>query len=373
MKTKNLVGRLADGTLTRRDVNKMLAGTGLSMVMVPTVMRRAQAAGEITFFGWAGYDDENFHKSYIEKYGGPPNFIFWGGEEEAFQKMYTGGFTPDVMFPCTGSIARWQDAGLLRPLDPARLENIDDMFESLNNIEGSIIDGQRYFMPMDWGNSTVIYRTDLVDPEYNMENSWKILYDERYAGRLAFYDFADGVIGVAALTLGYDNIWSLTDEQLEEVRKVMSKQRDLLRFYWSDPTEIDQALATGEIVAAYGWNESYVRLKAEGVPVGMMVPKEGIITWCCGFVMHADTKDEAAAYDMINGATSPEAGAYEIVNWGYGVANQKAFDLVTPQTLKELGLSTPDALLNAGIFLAALDPEAAEKYARLYAEMRAGA
>ncbi|MFQ5939710.1 MAG: extracellular solute-binding protein, partial [Alphaproteobacteria bacterium] len=363
MKTKNLVGRLADGTLTRRDVNKMLAGTGLSMVMVPAVAGRAQAAGEVTYFGWSGLDDENFYKSYIEKYGGLPNFSFWGDEDEAFQKMVTGGFTPDVMYPCAGVVAKWQEAGLLRPLELDRLENLDDMFESLHDIEGSIIDGQRYFMPMDWGNSTVIYRTDLVDPEYNVENSWKILYDERYAGRLAVYDFAEGVIGVAALTLGYDNIFSLTDEQLAEVRKVISKQRDILRFYWSSPAEIDQALAAGELVAAYGWNESYVRLKAEGVPVGMMVPKEGIITWCCGLVMHADTKNETAAYDMINSMTSPETGAYEIEYWGYGVGNQKAFDLVAPETLEELGLSTPDALLNAGIFLAALDPETEEKYA----------
>ncbi len=33
-------------------------------------------------------------------------------------------------------------------------------------------------------------------------------------------------------------------------------------------------MASGEIVAAYAWNESYVKLKQQGVPVGFMVPKE---------------------------------------------------------------------------------------------------
>jgi spermidine/putrescine-binding protein len=370
---KGLVARLKAGEIGRRDFNKALAGVGLAMVAVPMAARRAGAEGEALYFGWAGYDDPAFHKSYVEKYGGLPNFTFWGSEDEAFQKMRMGGFTPDVMAPCTYELVKWHDAGLLKPLDPARLLHLKDAFSSLDNIEGSVINGQRYFMPMDWGNSTVIYRTDLVDQKYNEENSWQIMYDERYANRLAFYDSAGAVVEIAALIMGYDNIFSLTDEQLDKVRETVVKQRNLLRFYWSDNTEIDQALASGEIVAAYGWNDSYVRLKKEGLPVGMMVPKEGIFTWCCGLVMNSKVGNEEAAYDIINAMTSPEAGAYEIENWGYGHANTKAFDLVPPEKLKELGLSTPEALINNGIFFQALDPAIEEKYIRLFEEVKAEA
>ncbi len=373
MDSKRPTARLARGGLTRRDFNKALASVGLGLVTLPLVARRPRAEGEVLYFGWAGYDDPGFHKAYIDKYGGPPSFTFWGSEDEAFQKMRMGGFVPDVMAPCTYELMKWKEAGLLKPLDPTRLVHLKDTFQSLDNIEGSIIDGQRYFMPMDWGNSTVIYRTDLVDPKYNEENSWQIMYDERYANRLAFYDSAGAVVEIAALIMGYDNIFSLTDEQLEKVRETVIKQRNLLRFYWSDNTEIDQALASGEIVAAYGWNDSYVRLKKEGLAVGMMVPKEGIFTWCCGLVMHSQVGNEEAAYDLINSMTSPEAGAYEIESWGYGHSNTKAFDLVPPEKLQELGLTTPEALLNGGIFFQALDPAVEEKYIRLFEEVKAGA
>ncbi|MBT5432631.1 MAG: ABC transporter, partial [Rhodospirillaceae bacterium] len=62
----------------------------------------------------------------------------------------------------------------------------------------------------------------------------------------------------------------------------------------------------------------------------------------------------------------------EISNWGYGHANMKAFDLVPDDVLSELGLSTPEALLNSGIFFQALAPEIEEKYIRLWDEVAAG-
>ncbi len=374
MDTNKLLDGIAEGTLTRRELNMALAALGIGMVTMPVMSRKARAAREVMYFGWAGYDDPGFVGSYIEKYGGPPDYSFWATEDEAFQKMRMGGFVPDVMAPCTYEIVKWYDGGLIQELDVSRLKHLPDMFPSLNNIEGAVIDGKRYFMPVDWGNSTVIYRTDLVDPEDAGDNlSWGILYEEKYKGRIAFYDSAGAVVEIAGLLLGYDNIFSLTDEQLVEARKVIEKQRGNLRFYWGDQSEIEQALASGELVAAYGWNDGFVRLKEAGVPIALGVPMEGIFTWVCGLVMHPENQNEEASYDLINAFSSPEAGAYEIENWGFGHANTKAFDLVAPEKLAELGLSTPDELIDAGIFFKALDPAIEEKYIRLFEEVKAGA
>ncbi|MEX2649534.1 MAG: extracellular solute-binding protein [Alphaproteobacteria bacterium] len=375
MDTRHLRSALASGAITRRDAAKAMAAAGVGVATFAHGTRRANAAGEILHFGWSGYDDPGLMASYIEKYGGAPEFSFWGTEDEAFQKIKTGGFKPDTSAPCTYEVRKWYDGGIVKELDESRLVNVADLFDSLKTIEGSVVDGKRIYHPMDWGNSTVIYRTDLVDPEYNEQNSWAVMYDERYKGRLAFYDSAGAVVEIAALMAGFsrEEIFSLSEEQLAQVRPIIQKQRDILRFYWNDVTEIDQALAAGEIVAAYGWNESYVRLKKEGVPVGLMVPKEGIFTWCCGLLMHPWVQNEDAAYDLINAYTSPETGAYEIANWGYGHANKKAFELVDPAKLEELGFTTPEALLNAGIFFKALDPAIEESYIRLFEEVKAGA
>ncbi|MBT5432697.1 MAG: extracellular solute-binding protein, partial [Rhodospirillaceae bacterium] len=262
MKARDLVSRYRDGSLSRRDFNKAAAVFGVSMMTVPVGRNAIAADGKPMYFGWAGYDDPNFIQPYIDAHGAP-DYTFWGSEDEAFQKMRTGGFQPDVMAPCTYELVKWKDAGLLASLDPSRLEYVNDMFPSLENIEGSIIDGDRYFMPMDWGNSTIIYRRDLVGEAWSDENvSWEIFYTDEFKNRLGFYDSAGAIVEISALVLGYDNIFSLTDEQLVEVRKAVETQRDNMRMYWADQTTAVQALASGELVASYGWNDAYVTLKS---------------------------------------------------------------------------------------------------------------
>jgi len=60
MNKAELRDRMADGSLSRRQVSKLLAGAGLAMVMVPLAGRRSRAAGDVTFFTWTGYDDPGF-------------------------------------------------------------------------------------------------------------------------------------------------------------------------------------------------------------------------------------------------------------------------------------------------------------------------
>lgn len=361
-----------DSGMSRRDVAKALGAVGLGVAVLPVFHRPTLAAGEVHYHTWAGYDAPELFSRYIAKYGGLPEFSYIASEDESFAKI-VAGFAPDLMHPGSYNVMRWHDAGFLHSIDTSRISNWPDVFDSLKTIEGAVIDGQRYYVPSEFGNSSVVYRTDLVGPEYQGDGeSWAILFDEKYARRIAFYDSSGGVVEVAARVLGYDNIYSLSDEQLVEVKKLASKQRDLLRFYWTDVTQVEQALAAGEIVAAYAWNQSLVALKKQGLPVAMMTPKEGIFTWVAGFVMHRDVKNEQAAYDMIDAWIAPESGAWLIENYGYGSSNSKAYERVAPQRLDALGFSKPEDMLNGSIIFQALAPEFSEKYQVLLNEVQAG-
>src|SRR3546814_17291669 len=57
----------------------------------------------------------------------------------------------------------------------------------------------------------------------------------------------------------------------------------------NDATTLEQSLASGEVVAAVGWNSSYTALRRQGIPVKYMTPKEGLITWICGVVLMTDS------------------------------------------------------------------------------------
>mgnify|MGYP000193043700 CR=1 FL=1 len=370
MEKNRFMDLMAEGKMTRRQMTKALASVGLGLMTVPVMKRPAAAAvNDITYYTWASYEIPELHPAYFEKYGGSPDPAFFADEEEALQKLRSG-YTPDISHPCTYVLPRWRDAGVIAPIDTSRLTHYNDIFPELKTIKGTFDDNGVYYVPVDWGNSSILYRTDLVEVE---EESWMLLFDERYAGKLAVYDAIDGAVTAAALALGIKDPFNMTDEQIEQCRQLLVKQKDLLLYYWSDNTTIEQSLASGELVAAYAWNASVVTLKQQGIPVKYMNPKEGILTWVCGLVLiEGGPGDEEAKYDFINAMSSPEAGQFEIESYGYGHSNMKSFERVSPERLAELGISSPTALFAQGVFLSEVPPETREKYITMFEGVKAG-
>ena len=132
----------------------------------------------------------------------------------------------------------------------------------------------QYFFPTDWGLTSVLYRADLA-PEYVDNESWGLLWDPKYKGRLSMADsLIDGVM-VAAIYIGAKDPFNMTDDEMAKTRAALKEQLPLMRYYWTSPADIEQALASGELVATSAWNSSYAALKKEGLDVRYTSPKEG--------------------------------------------------------------------------------------------------
>jgi spermidine/putrescine transport system substrate-binding protein len=362
---------LWSGRLSRRDIAKAFAAAGVIMTTVPlsAVRRSALAQEEITLFTWTGYDDPEFYQKYVEMHGAAPTFALYGDEEEALLKM-KGGYDPDVVMPCSYKVQKWYDADVLEAIDTSRITHWGDIFDSLRSMSVVEIGGNTVWVPADWGQTSVLYRTDLA-PEYVGNESWNILWDPKYEGRLAIFDSLIDGVAVAAIVAGLDP-FNITDDQIETVRAKMAEQRPLLRFYSNDLTSMEQALASGELVAATAWNQSYVTLKNEGHPVAFMNPKEKAMTWVCGLSIVKGTKSIDKAHDLIDAFLDPRARAKEITEFGYGSATKAGFDLVDDDTLAELGLPRdPTELLQSGLFQLPMANE--EKLQMMFEAVKAGA
>jgi spermidine/putrescine transport system substrate-binding protein len=362
---KDVITAMRRGTLSRREFTRALSAAGLSLAMMPLAGRASRAAPDLGVFTWGGYDLPETVPQYVAKHGGPPTYSLFSTEEEALQKMLAG-FDIDLMHPCSYNIKRWRDAGILQPIDTARLPEYPNIWERFRTIPQTVFDGQVYFVPWDAGLSSVIYRTDLVDPADVADPSWSILFNEKYAGKLSMYDTDTTFIEIAARVRGmFKDYLHLSDEQLAEIKPMLAKQRELMKFYWSENTQLEQAMAAGEVVAAYGWSGSYATLKREGVPVAYMVPKEGLLGYCCGLVRHARAPgDEAAAYDFLNALLDPESGKWLMESAGYFHSNRRTYKVVDPKVLSEMGASDPEATFNA----LAIEPEPEDPYRTKYIE-----
>ena len=358
-------------SLTRREFSRTLAAAGLSLAALPVPRGPARAAGAPTYFTWGGYDTPALFPEYIETHEENPAFVTFRDPEEAFRAV-RAGFQVDLVHPCYEAVPRWRDADLIQPIDTAKLPFWGGVMPKLKNLPGTRFFGRQWFVPVDWGQTSFTYRTDLVElPEEG--ETWGLLWDQRYRGRIAVSDYLQDAWWCAAIYAGLD-LERIGDEDLMAVRSLLVEQRPLLRAYASDPAVLEQGLASGEIVAAMTWNESAVRLRAQGLPVKFANPAEGALTWCCGVVLHKNAPDLDKAHDLINALLDPRAGAHLIGTFGYGHANINAFDRVSKARLTRLGLSeNPHDVVRDAVFAGPQPPDLIAKIERDWQQVLSGA
>lgn len=367
------LSRIRSGRASRREINRALAAAGLGTFTMGLMARPGRADMQPMYFTWGGNPYEEFFAGYAETWGALPDLSFFGDEDEAYAKM-VGGFEPDVVDPCSYEIRRWHDAGLIAPIDTARLAHYADVIPSLKQVQDATIDGNTMWIATDWGITSVVYRADLA-PEYVGNESWSILWDEAYAGKLSNDDSVIDGFAAGAMYLGLDP-FTLTEPEIARVREALVAQRPLLLTYGPSRTDFVQAMASGALVAGTGWSSSVLPLREQGLDVRMMSPKEGVMTWVCGICRHAsnDGRGEEMvekAHALIDAVISPEVGVYYIMENGSGYSNMKSFDMVSEADLAARSLPRdPEELLSRGVFQNAMAH--IEQISTAWEEIKAG-
>ena len=153
------------------------------------------------------------HPSYVEKHGKSPNVAIFAEEEEAFQKL-RGGFKADLAHPCTYAVPRWREAGLFAPIDvePPRL-----VAGPVRATEG--YRGHRGRWPaLVRAGGVGAQRASSIGPISSRSgrtgNPGRSLFDETLKGKIAMFDGVEQAVFAAAMVAGFEDPFSLSDEQL---------------------------------------------------------------------------------------------------------------------------------------------------------------
>ncbi|WP_340116792.1 extracellular solute-binding protein [Pelagibius sp. 7325] len=358
--------------MTTKLMTRLLGGAvGGAAVIALAASPAAAADAELTVFDWAGYEDPGFHEAYTAKYNDSPTFAFFGDEEEAFQKL-RAGFTADLAHPCSQSVVKWREAGLLKPLDTSRIAAWDDLNPSLRDLPGFSDGGKAYFLPVDWGNTALIYRADLIPKED--AQSLQVFADPKYQGRVAIGDSVDDAYALASLAIGVKDWATLTDAQFEEASEFLRKVHENVRLYWQDGATLAQTMSSGEVVLAWAWNDTALNLQAEGIDAVLnRDTKEGLSSWVCGYSLLAGSEgSEEKAYDFMNSVVSDEAAHYLVTSWGYGHANQTAMQGMDQAELASMGFDDFERFRANTLWQGPLPTELREKMIAEFEKIKAG-
>ena len=222
-------------------------------------------------------------------------------EANALAKL-NAGLRPDVVRPYVGYIRDFAESGFFQPWTPSKIPNLRQLNTAM--VKAGQYQGKQWGIPQDWGFDKILYRTDKVKPK---AQSWSLIFDERYAGKIAWFDDLNQVV-VAGYYLGFKKPYDQSDKELDQSKKFLASKKHVARMFWSSETDMQAAFAAGDLWIAYAWPADWAAMKAKGLKVAYMQPKEGAISWIGMLMLGKGTKRPEHAHAFANSWSSKQVG-----------------------------------------------------------------
>jgi spermidine/putrescine-binding protein len=365
-------GDLTTRGLSRRELLGLGAAGGAALLgsrvgpAAAALSRLTAESGRLQVLDWAGYENDGgqpMFAAYVKAYpNNKPQFTYMTNEADALAKM-RAGLKPDLFRPYIGWVKYFAESGMTQPWDPSLISN----FKHLNPfmVKAGQYQGKQYGIPDDWGFDAVLYRSDKVKPK---AQSWSLLFDDRYKGKIAWFDDIE-MIEIAGLLLGFPDTWNQTDDQLKQSQQLLTSKKKNVRLIWSSETSLWQAFGAGDIWIAYAWPNDWVQMKKKGLQVVYMRPKEKPIAWVGNFMLLKDSPRFHLAHAYVDAWSSAKSAKWLEDNYGYGHANTLARP-TSSDLLKALQLNNPKAVTEP---LAHLDRDIPRRaqYEKVWEEVKA--
>ncbi|MDQ2940862.1 MAG: extracellular solute-binding protein [Chloroflexota bacterium] len=320
--------------------------------------------GSLTVLDWAGYDAEDFWIDFKTEHPKVQvGFEIGAADADIYSKM-AGGDQADIFHFYTGWQQFYVDEGLVEEIDTSKLTNWDKVPDSFKKI--GQINGKQYFIPWDWGFTSILYRTDKV----SAVDSWAALLDNKYAGHVSMWDDGPGAVTVSSYIHGYDET-AITDAQLASIQAEWTAQRANNLFYWTGEPELTAAMASGDVWLAYAWQGAYATLLGQGVPVAYAEPKEGRNSWVGVYGIHKGTQNHDLALKFLDAKLGDATGNNVVKLFYYGSANQDVMNGLTDKTLKQAFSIDDPAILEKTNFTPNLTAAQRDAWTAMWTEVKA--
>jgi spermidine/putrescine-binding protein len=234
--------------------------------------------------------------------------------------MRIGVFGYDLIVATDHKIQELARGGLIEPLDLSLIPNVKNLYPRFRN--GPWDPGNKYSIPWQWGTTGIGFNTKLVPDRID---SWDILWDSKYAGRVSMLDDLRDTIGVTLITLGYSGNSVQPKELLAAQRKLIG-QRAMLKHYSSD-TYIDE-LCSNDLWLCEGWSGDVGQASSENGDVDYVIPREGSFMWVDNLCIPKGAPHRNTAHEFMNYILRPDVGAQISKAVDYASPNQAAEPLL---------------------------------------------
>ena len=319
---------------------------------------------------WEGYADPSFLKAFEDAHHCKVVASYMGSSDELVAKLRGGSAgNYDVISPSSDVATSIVRAGLAAPLDLSKIPAYPQLSSRLRESPLVKANGQTYGVPFVWGPNPLLYDTNAFP---KAPESWSDVWNPKLKGKISLWDELSSVY-MAAQVLGYDKpdpgqLYNLSDEQLEAVKKKLIELKPNVRKYWTTGGELTNLFQNHEITAAMGWPLMTVQLRKLNYPIGEKIPKENTTGWIDHLMITAASSHKDLAQAFLEYMVEPETQKLVTDVTHYTPANPGTAKLLTPDEVKSLHLDDPDAYMKRIYFWQ--DVPRRQKYTEIWNEVK---
>ena len=210
----------------------------------------------LTVLNYGKYFDPDALKQFEEETGIRVEYEEYESPEEMYTKYKAGSIDYDLL--CTS------DYMIQKLIEEEEvLEMNHDNIPSYQNIDQNIIDASasfdpthRYTLPYFYGTVGILYNTDEVDA--SKTNSWDILWDSEYEGRIIMENSVRDCFLVPLKRLGY-SLNTTNEQELNEALTMLMDQKPLIYAYFVDETGDEMAAGNASLAVVYSGEAAYAK------------------------------------------------------------------------------------------------------------------
>src|SRR3954452_7684060 len=167
--------------------------------------------------------------TYTKKFGATGLKYSDLGNDDKILSAVKAGQKYDLIHPCVGYVEDWAQSGAVQPFDTSLLPSFNNLFPEM--IDRGKVNGQQYWIPWDWGYSSVLYRKDKVDPED--AQSWDLFWNPKYKGHISMWDGGSTPLRIPGPLIGPADRDKMPDDELDEARATLIEQKKVNKCYWT--------------------------------------------------------------------------------------------------------------------------------------------
>ena len=266
-------------------------------------IRNAKAATlELRWLGWEHYNVKSLTAEFEERHGVKVSAGFFDGNSEAWNKLRAGGTQDFDLVMADGFWPRlYAKQGLVQPVDYSKLD-LSNVFDDFVPPKFTLLRAEdsedMIAAPNCWGGYGFTVNTDKVAAED--QESVNLLFNEKYEGHLSTSARFEENIALAGILAAHNmgtqdgprpdgksfNPYVLSDEELEECKRLLIKQKGLLVNRWNDEDTLERLLRAQVVWASPEWSGIYRRIhfdkldgKSDLNMRHVLKPTEGGLGW----------------------------------------------------------------------------------------------